>query len=120
MGEYSFPKAARILKRPEFIRLSRSGTKIQNRHFIFMYSRSCREYSRIGITVSRKVGNAVLRNRIKRLVRENFRRMRPMITGSWDVNIIAKKNAANLSSDEVGSSLTQLFEDMNRHAGKGV
>jgi ribonuclease P protein component len=70
--------------------------------------------------VSRKVGNAALRNRIKRLVRENFRRMRLMITGSWDVNIIAKKNAANLSSDEVGSSLAQLFEGMNRHAGKGV
>jgi ribonuclease P protein component len=118
LGEYSFPKAARILKRPEFIRLSRSGTKFQNRHFIFLYSRSHWEYSRIGITVSRKVGDAVLRNRIKRLVRENFRRMRPMIAGAWDINIIAKKNAANLSGDEVGSSLAQLFEEIHRHAGK--
>ena len=119
MGEYSFPKATRILKRPEFIRLSKSGAKIQNRHFIFLYSRSNREYSRIGITVSRKVGKAVLRNRIKRLVREHFRRMRPMISGVWDVNIIAKKNATNLSSDEVGSSLVQLFEGIHRHASKG-
>jgi ribonuclease P protein component len=118
LGEYSFPKAARILKRSEFIRLSRSGTKFQNRHFIFLYSRSHQEYSRIGITVSRKVGDAVLRNRIKRLVRENFRRMRPMIVGAWDINIIAKKNAANLSGDEVGSSLAQLFEEIHRHAGK--
>ena len=120
MGEYSFPKAARILKRQEFIRLSSSGTKIQNRHFILLYSRSCGEYARIGITVSRKVGNAVLRNRIKRLVRENFRRMRPMISGAWDINIIAKKNSSNLSFDEVGSSLAQLLEGIHRHADKGV
>jgi ribonuclease P protein component len=118
LGDYSFPKAARILKRSEYIRLSKTGTKIQNRHFIFLYSRSCREYLRIGITVSRKVGDAVVRNRIKRLIRENFRRMRPMIVGAWDINIIAKRNAANLSGDEVGSSLAQLFEGIHRNAGK--
>jgi len=89
LGEYSFPKATRILKRPEFIRLSKSGAKIQNRHFIFLYSRSNREYSRIGITVSRKVGKAVLRNRIKRLVREHFRLNRHHLAGHWDINIIA-------------------------------
>ena len=69
--------------------------------------------------MSRKVGDAVVRNRIKRLVRENFRRMRPMIFGAWDINIIAKRNAAKLSGDEVGSSLAQLFEGIQRHAGKG-
>ena len=118
VGEHSFPKTVRVLKRAEFVRLSKSGTKIQNRHFIFLYSRSCRPYSRIGITVSRKVGDAVLRNRIKRLVRENFRRMRPMIVGAWDVNIIAKPNSSNLSLSEVGSSLAQLFGGIHRHAGK--
>ena len=109
MGEYSFPKAARILKRPEFIRLSKSGAKIQNRHFIFLYSRSRREYSRIGITVSRKVGDAVVRNRIKRLVRENFRRMRPMIFGAWDINIIAKQSAAGATREQALKSLEDIF-----------
>lgn len=41
-----------------------------------------------------------------------------MIVGAWDINIIAKRNAANLSGDEVGSSLTQLFEGIHRNAGK--
>ena len=116
MGEYSFPQAARLLKRPEFVRLSKTGNKIQNRHFIFLYSGSKHGRSRIGITVSRKVGGAVVRNRIKRLVRENFRRMRLVKTGAWDINIIAKKDAANLSFDEVGSSLAELLKGVQRHA----
>ncbi|MEJ2477905.1 MAG: ribonuclease P protein component, partial [Desulfobacterales bacterium] len=73
----------------------------------------------IGIKVIRKVGTAVMRNRIKRRVREHFRRMRHMISEAWDVNIMAKTNAANLAGDEVGSSLAQLFEGIHRHAGKG-
>lgn len=70
---------------------------------------------RIGITVSRKVGNAVRRNRVKRMVRENFRRMRSRMTGAWDINIIAKKDAADLSWSEVGSALAQLFAGIQRY-----
>ncbi len=64
-----------------------------------MYSRSCREYSRIGITVSRKVGDAVMRNRIKRLVREAFRRGK--FAGGVDVVWVAKRNAVTVTYGEV-------------------
>ncbi|MFZ0240749.1 MAG: ribonuclease P protein component [Desulfobacterales bacterium] len=110
----SFPKTARILKRSEFLRLSRTGKKIQNRHFILLYSRSFPAQLRFGITVSRKVGNAVRRNRVKRLVREHVRRVRPLMSGGWDINIIAKKDAANLSGGEVGTSLAQLLAGIQR------
>lgn len=43
-----------------------------------------------------------------------------MIFGAWDINIIAKRNAAKLSGDEVDSSLAQLFEGIHRHADKGL
>lgn len=115
MTSFSFPKTARILKRPEFVRLLRTGNKIQNENFLFLYSRSRADHLRIGITVSRKVGNAVRRNRVKRLVRENFRRMRPQMGGAWDINIIAKKGAAVLSGDEVGTALAQLFAGIQRY-----
>jgi ribonuclease P protein component len=66
--------------------------------------------TRLGITVTKKVGNAVVRNRIKRLCREFFRLNKHKITGHWDINIIAKKQAADLSAKDVFSSLKHIFD----------
>jgi ribonuclease P protein component len=113
---YSFSKADRVLKRPEFINLVKTGKKIQNRHFIVYFHQNHLGRSRIGITVSRKVGKAVRRNRIKRLTREYYRLHRGELMGSWDISIIAKKSVANLASKEVFSSLDRIFERIHRYA----
>jgi ribonuclease P protein component len=110
---HSFSKADRILKRPEFIQLSRNGKKIQNRHFIFIYSPGQQNQSRLGVTVSKRVGNAVKRNRIKRLAREYFRRNRHRQKGIWDINIIAKKKAANLPTAQIFLSFENLFKHIS-------
>ena len=115
LGVYALSKADRLLNRPEFTRLAKTGKKIQNRHFILYYSRSTGDRSRIGITVSRKVGKAVRRNRLKRLSREYFRLNRHELIGFWDINIIAKKSAAELVNEKVFSSLSQLFERIHRY-----
>ena len=109
VGAHSFPKAARLLKRSDFIILAEAGKKIQNNHFILVYQPSNLCRSRIGITVSRRVGNAVGRNRLKRLAREYFRLHRHELNGFWDINIIAKKGAAELANKEVYGSLAQIF-----------
>jgi ribonuclease P protein component len=57
--------------------------------------------SRMGVTVTRKVGNAVTRNRIKRLVREVFRRHRDRLVSGLDVVLIAKRNAAGATYHDV-------------------
>jgi ribonuclease P protein component len=64
--------------------------------------------------VTRKVGRAVKRNRIKRLIREYFRHHRHLISGKWDINVIAKKEAADLSSEEIFGSLQNIFERISR------
>jgi ribonuclease P protein component len=112
-SKLSFSKADRILKRPEFIQLSRNGKKIQNRHFILIYLPGHQYQSRLGITVSKRVGNAVKRNRIKRLTREFFRHNRHRQKGTWDINIIAKKQAANLSSAQIFLSFENLFKHIS-------
>jgi ribonuclease P protein component len=114
LGGFSFRKHERIRKRPEFVCLSRTGKKIQNREFIIVFSANRLHYSRIGITVTKRAGRAVRRNRIKRLVREFFRRHRHRLKGSWDINVIAKREAAELDSKNVFTSLEDLFETLMR------
>lgn len=111
---FCFTKADRILKRSEFLKLSVFGKKIQNRHFIAMISPGLCQRTRLGVTVARKVGNAPTRNRIKRYSREYFRLNRHTITGHWDINIIAKKKAADLSSEQAFISLKEILKNISR------
>jgi ribonuclease P protein component len=90
------------------------GKKTQNRHFIAIFTPGQFQRTRLGLTVARKVGNAPTRNRIKRFSREYFRLNRHIITGHWDINIIAKKKAADLSSEQAFLSLKDVFRNISR------
>lgn len=108
-------KAQKILKRPEYLRLSQSGKKTQDAFFIIIYAKSASGSPRLGITVSKRVGNAVVRNRVKRLVREWFRLYRAGWDGwneCWDLNVIAKKKAANLSLQRAALSLEKMIDQV--------
>lgn len=98
-GRERFPKSARLRKRPEFTSLSRTGQKVHSPNFIVIRKPNEHGESRLGITVSGKVGNAVVRNRIKRRVREFFRRRRHELYPAADIVVIARKGAGALSSD---------------------
>ena len=111
---FCFTKADRILKRSEFLKLSILGKKTQNRHFIAIFSTGRCQRTSLGVTVARKVGNAPTRNRIKRFSREYFRLNRHIITGYWDINIIAKKKAVDISSGETFLSLQNIFDNISR------
>ena len=103
-----FKKADRILKRKDFRQLYKNGERLYTDCFIVERQPSQCDRSRLGLTVSRKVGGAVERNRIKRLTREFFRLNRHRFFVFWDINIIAKKKAAKVSSDRVFRSLEEI------------
>jgi ribonuclease P protein component len=107
----SFPKQARLRKRPEFIHLSRSGKKRHTANFVVITRETDRAEARLGITVSSKVGNAVVRNRVKRLLRECFRQWNRQIVPPRDILVIAKPGAANLSFLEVDSEIRRCVTD---------
>ena len=109
---FTFKKEDRILKRSEFLELTRTGRKVQNDYFIALFRPGRRDRSRLGITVTRKVGSAALRNRVKRWVREYFRLNRRQFHQNWDINIVAKKKAADLSAEKTFASLQDLFEQI--------
>ena len=110
-----YTRADRIRKRPEFIHISNTGRRVQNSHFIVLFVTGSTQQSRLGVTVTKRVGNAVTRNRIKRLFREYFRWNREKIGTVLDLNVIAKKEAAGLTSAEVFTSLDSLFKKIERY-----
>jgi len=88
---------------------------LDNGHFLVIYTKGRNGKTRLGITVTRKVGNAVTRNRIKRLSREFFRQNPCRVQGIWNINIIAKKSAAYLSGEQIFKSLRALFEKIKEN-----
>jgi len=114
LRKFFFKKKDKILKRREFLQLKRCGKRIQNRNFIVIYSDGRIKQNRIGITVSKKLGNAVKRNKIKRLIREYFRNNRDKIAEFMDINVIAKKKAGEISADMVFKSLDGIFNRIPR------
>lgn len=106
-GRFDFPRTSRLRKRAEFLLLSQEGTRIHQPHFILIYRRNPDGVCRFGITVSRKVGNAVVRNRVKRLVREVCRHAAPVPPA--DYSIIARKGAGTLDSSSIRVELVTAF-----------
>jgi ribonuclease P protein component len=108
---YGFSRNERLLKRPEFLKFSGQGRKIHTDSFIILWNETPGSGPRIGITVSRKVGNAVMRNYLKRLIREFFRCNKNLFLPA-DFNIIAKQSASRLNftslSLELGKALRRL------------
>ncbi|MGM0451534.1 MAG: ribonuclease P protein component [Thermodesulfobacteriota bacterium] len=103
-------KADKLRKRSEFVALSRQGRSVSDRYFVVAFRPNDLDRSRIGITVTRKTGNAVVRNRIKRIVREFYRFNKHRIKGHWDINVIARKAAVGLPTADAFASLGRLFD----------
>ena len=115
----SFSKADRLLRRSEFLAVSDSGRRCKSSNFLLLIKKNNLERPRIGITVSKKVGNAVIRNRVKRLVREYFRTHKEDFPASSDTVVIAFPGAAGLSYREVESELAATLKTFRKGGKKG-
>lgn len=110
MRRHSYPKAARLRRRREFLRVQRTGRRIHTPSFVLVRQVGTSEQTRLGVTVSSKVGNAVARNRIKRRVREVFRTRRSALRAGLDLVVIAKQGADALTFHEIARELVPAFE----------
>jgi ribonuclease P protein component len=104
----SFGAADRLHRSAEFLQLQRKGVRVQTAHFVLYGGAAGRDVnrSRLGITVSRRVGSAVVRNRIKRRVRECFRlRLRERLPEGASMVVIALRGAGEVPSSAVNAEL---------------
>jgi ribonuclease P protein component len=109
METTTFGKHERIHKRKDFLTLYEHGFRRHSKHFTVIERRNEEGLRRLGITVTKKVGIAVQRNRIKRLLREFFRLHKTGISSSLDIVIIAKKDAHSLTYQGVCRELEILL-----------
>lgn len=97
-----FPAAARVRKRAEFLSIQQRGQRVSTPRFVLILSaNSAAGSARLGITASRKVGNAVVRARAKRLIREAFRATRALWPAGIDVVVIVKRSPGDSKLESV-------------------
>jgi ribonuclease P protein component len=109
MGRNTFTKNERIRKRKEYLTIEKQGVRGYSDHFIVIASPNRTGAKRLGITVSKKVGNAVKRNRIKRLLREFFRLNKSGFADAQDIVIIVKRGIPDLDYRDVNGQLERLL-----------
>jgi ribonuclease P protein component len=105
-----FPKSHRILKRETFRRTYDGGKKYQAKYFTAFVISNQRESSRLGITVTRKTGNSVERNRSRRLVREVFRKNKWRVPPGVDIVINVKDALISAGYDELEGDFVEFLK----------
>ena len=108
-------KQMRLRRRGEFLAVQGGGTKLHGRHILAIAQRQAEPgpRGRLGLTVTKKVGNAVVRNRIKRLLRE-WLRLHGWVPTGWDVVLVAKDSAARqLHPDDFAPDLTRILRQLS-------
>lgn len=107
----AFPKTARLRKRPEFVLLASASRKTTVRGFLMVWRKNELQLARLGITASKKVGCAVVRNRIKRYLREFFRQNR-FGMAAVDVNVIVRRESVEMTYSEIVRELNSAFRQI--------
>ncbi|WP_374722867.1 ribonuclease P protein component [Peribacillus tepidiphilus] len=104
-------KKLRIKKNSEFQHVFQKGESFANRQFvIYVLEKPGQDFFRIGLSVSKKIGNAVVRNQIKRYIRQSFLELKDEISAGKDYVIIARKPAGEMDFFQVKSSLTHVLK----------
>ncbi|GAE93836.1 ribonuclease P protein component [Gracilibacillus boraciitolerans JCM 21714] len=107
-------KAWRIKKNGEFQEVFKQGDSFANRQLVIFYlHRDQQQHYRVGLSVSKKIGNAVVRNQVKRYIRQAFLEMDLNIKNNYDIIIIARKPVKEMDFHGIKKSVNHLLYKTN-------
>jgi ribonuclease P protein component len=112
-------RRGRLSRSAEFERAYRQGRSHGNRHLIvYAFPRAADDAARLGVSVSRKVGGAVDRNRVKRLLREAFDAEAAAVPAGHDVVVVARPSARGLAEREGLAGMRDALRELLEQAGR--
>ncbi|MCO4768403.1 MAG: ribonuclease P protein component [Deltaproteobacteria bacterium] len=106
----------RIHRTRDYRELRKRSRTFRTKHFLIAWAQSTPDHpgGRVGLTVSKKVGNSPVRSRVKRVLREWYRHHRHDLAHPWDLVVIARQGAQTLKLADVESELGELISWLNR------
>ena len=109
-----FPRAARLLRRADFEAVYRTGGRRSSSQFVVFFRANGGENSRFGSSVKKALGGAVVRNRIRRRIREILRRNSSEIPSGWDLVIHPRRSVAVAEFTPLAAELLSLLRSLAR------
>ena len=97
-----------LKKNRDFQNVYNNGRSYANRLLVMYICENHKQVNRLGISVSKKVGNSVIRHHLTRLIRESYRLHEDMFNSGLDIVVIARATARNASYKEIASALMHL------------
>lgn len=99
-----------LKKNEDFKEIYRTGKSYANKYLIMYVNKNNTSSNRIGISVSKKVGNSVIRHRITRLIRESYRLSEDNFMNGFDIIVVARAGAKGKDYSEIQSALLHLMK----------
>ena len=109
LKEYCSMKFSESLKKNnDFQNVYKKGRSHANKYLVMYVLENNKNINRIGISVSKKIGNSVVRHRFTRLVRESYRLHENIFNSGLDIVVVARKSADSVGFEEIESALLHL------------
>ncbi len=119
-GQGRFSRCYRVTRSSDYRRIYKKGRRGRSAYYTVFFEINHLPYSRFGLTVSKKLGSAVRRNRVKRVFREALRVTRKDVMAGYDFVFNPHQSALSLKTPVLTDDLARLFRDLKDKYGSSI